>query len=256
MGTRSVTELKQPSFETVPVIDVLDGRVVRGVRGERNNYKPVLPVFCHSSDPITIARSYRDQFCLQSLYVADLDRILGKGDNLEVIKNLKDLFPDPGHVYCDPGISTSEELEMLHSFIDNLVIGTETLQSLQLFEEAISIFKSDKVSASLDIKGGKVLNNSRELQGLEPVQVASLIAGTSVQRMFIIKLDSVGTGEGTDLDFYSNLQVPGVKLIPGGGIKNLKDVVSLKAAGFAGCMVASSFYSGVITPQDIRSIDD
>jgi phosphoribosylformimino-5-aminoimidazole carboxamide ribotide isomerase len=246
--------LKSNFFEVVPVIDILGGTVVRGVKGERNNYKPVSPIFCHSSDPLTVARSYKEKFDFQSIYVADLDRITGKGNNLDVICQLKKFFQDPGHVYCDPGISGSEELETVHPFIDNLVIGTETLQSLRIFEKAIITLGSDKVTASLDIKAGKVLSQSRELQQLEPARASRLLAETGVRKMFVIKLDAVGTGEGIDFDFYSSLKTSGMKLLPGGGIKNLRDIIRLKLAGFAGCMVASSLYSGAIIPSDLQGI--
>ncbi|RLI83702.1 HisA/HisF family protein, partial [Archaeoglobales archaeon] len=69
------------------VTDLLNGIVVRGVSGKREEYKPVhlesklnLP----SSDLFVVIREIKPK----NLYVADLDRIMGKGDNIDAIEKL------------------------------------------------------------------------------------------------------------------------------------------------------------------------
>lgn len=64
-------------MEIIPVIDILNGVVVHGVRGEREKYEPIKSVLCNSSDPLEVANVFKE-LGFKSLYVADLDSILKK----------------------------------------------------------------------------------------------------------------------------------------------------------------------------------
>ena len=41
----------------IPVIDLLDGQVVRGVRGERARYRPIESALCRGSEPLAVSRA-------------------------------------------------------------------------------------------------------------------------------------------------------------------------------------------------------
>lgn len=239
-------------FEIIPVIDLLGGTVVRGIKGERHNYKPVEPVFYNSSDPLDIATSYRDYFNFSSIYIADLDRITGRGDNLEVVKSIKKLFPNPGQVYCDPGINDSGEIDRLSSYIDNLVIGTETLSSLQLISDATGTFGMEKVTLSLDIKNGKVLSRAKELASIDPHDAVDKLVSAGIKRMFIIVLDAVGSFSGVNTGSYSFLQEDDLAVYLGGGVRDINDITRLRKGGYSGCLIASCLYNGSITPEHIH----
>ncbi|MHA1168167.1 MAG: HisA/HisF-related TIM barrel protein [Candidatus Hodarchaeales archaeon] len=244
---------KSNLFEIIPVIDLLDGSVVRGVKGERNCYKPVEPVFCNSSDPLAIAASYRDYFNFSSIYIADLDRITGQGNNLDTVKKVKDFFPDPGQVYCDPGIKDSSELNYLSTYVDNLVIGTETISSLQLISDAGGVFGTDRVTLSLDIKNGQVLSHAKELIRLDPLNtVSKILTAGNIQRLFIIVLDAVGSFSGVNSRSYSSLQRDDLAVYLGGGVSDLDDITRLRKSGYSGCLIASCLYNGSVTPEQVR----
>ncbi len=70
----------------IPVIDLRDGKAVRGRSGDRERYRPVesrLPggAAVDLSDPALLLSAYRALLRPDMVYVADLDRILGRGDN-------------------------------------------------------------------------------------------------------------------------------------------------------------------------------
>ena len=67
----------------IPVMDLLDGRVVQAIKGEREQYKPVKSVLCDTSEPVDVARAFRDQLGLSEIYIADLDAIMGRGSHRE-----------------------------------------------------------------------------------------------------------------------------------------------------------------------------
>src|SRR5437867_1140894 len=68
----------------LPVLDLMAGRVVRGIAGRRHEYQPLAP----TSDPRTIAESFRDRFGLGTLYLADLDAIAGQAPALCLYERL------------------------------------------------------------------------------------------------------------------------------------------------------------------------
>src|SRR5947207_1285495 len=66
----------------VPVIDLMHGQVVRGVAGNRSEYRPIESQIASDAEPATIARSLVERFGFKIVYVADLDAIQGGSPNL------------------------------------------------------------------------------------------------------------------------------------------------------------------------------
>ena len=48
----------------IPVLDVLNGVIVRGVGGRRNEYRPVESVLTQSARPLDVAQAFRDRLSL------------------------------------------------------------------------------------------------------------------------------------------------------------------------------------------------
>ena len=70
--------MSKDTFRLIPVLDVQDRIAVHAVGGIRSHYRPLHTKLHASSDPIAIARAYRDVLGLNELYLADLDAIAGK----------------------------------------------------------------------------------------------------------------------------------------------------------------------------------
>ena len=67
-------------MDVIPVLDVQDGVVVRAVRGDSANYRPLETPLAATSDPVDVAKGLRALYPFRRLYVADLDGIAGRGD--------------------------------------------------------------------------------------------------------------------------------------------------------------------------------
>ncbi|MHA1299631.1 MAG: hypothetical protein ACTSO9_09370 [Candidatus Helarchaeota archaeon] len=46
----------------IPVIDVLEGNVVHGKKGERNKYIPIESMICSDSIPLNVAITFKSKF--------------------------------------------------------------------------------------------------------------------------------------------------------------------------------------------------
>src|SRR5260370_33519597 len=77
-------------MRVVAVLDLKDGRVVRGVGGRRGDYRPIVSRLTASSRPLDAARAFRDRFGLMELYDADLDALSGAAPAIDVFAALRD----------------------------------------------------------------------------------------------------------------------------------------------------------------------
>src|SRR4051794_10424287 len=96
----------------LPVLDLLDGVVVRGIAGKRGEYRPICSHLAAGSEPLAIARGFRSHFGLNALYVADLDAILHARPNLAHYRQLAD---DGFELLVDAGLRETAQAEQLLS---------------------------------------------------------------------------------------------------------------------------------------------
>lgn len=75
-------------MRVIPVIDILKGKAVQAIMGERKKYQPIKTVLTPSPDPLDIAVAFKELFNFNELYIADLDAIQGSASNIEVIKKI------------------------------------------------------------------------------------------------------------------------------------------------------------------------
>src|SRR5262249_42377243 len=61
----------------IPVLDVMNGVVVRGVAGRRSEYRPLVSRLTPSCRPEDVAAALHSHFGFTEFYVADLDAIAG-----------------------------------------------------------------------------------------------------------------------------------------------------------------------------------
>lgn len=72
--------MSQRQFKVIPVVDVRHGAAVRAVKGDRSSYRPLeTPLVPGTSDPVAVALGFRRLYPFDTLYLADLDGIEGRG---------------------------------------------------------------------------------------------------------------------------------------------------------------------------------
>jgi phosphoribosylformimino-5-aminoimidazole carboxamide ribotide isomerase len=239
-------------MKIIPVIDVLNGIAVHGIRGERKRYQPLKSLLCNSADPLEIAFAF-ESLGFSSLYLADLDAILGKTVNLDiyqqiVTKTTLDLMVDAGVA------DIPKARKVLDTGISKIVIGSETLKNLDFVSQAVSAFGEDKVIVSVDQKGGKMLSASEAIASMDAVSFAQQLAGLGVRQVILLDLDRVGTEHGTNLALMKNiLEKTEVKVLVGGGIRSLKELEQLRTLGVSGALVATVLHNGKVTVDELKA---
>jgi phosphoribosylformimino-5-aminoimidazole carboxamide ribotide isomerase len=235
----------------IPVIDVLGGRVVHAVRGRRKEYQPLKSNLCASTDPVDVAAALKG-LGFGELYVADLDAITRGQANFSIFKNIAD--KTGLELMVDAGVDDLKKAEsVLESHVSKVIIGTETLPSASLVAEAVELFGSEKIMVSLDLMGNQVISGF-ELGALkDPLALLREFQEAGVSQIIVLDLARVGSGEGVNMPFLKKvLRNSKAKVFVGGGVRDVKDLVELKALGVFGVLVATALHSGKISLKELR----
>jgi phosphoribosylformimino-5-aminoimidazole carboxamide ribotide isomerase len=234
----------------IPVIDILNGVAVHAVKGKRSEYQPLKSVLCSSADPLAVACKFRS--CgFSELYVADLDAIMAKGENLAVLQKIADKTGLA--LMVDAGISDIDGAERLfRGVVAKVIVGTETLPSLSCLKEMLQQFGSEKVVVSLDLKNGKVLSKSPSIAALDVFELARNLEKIGVCELIVLDLARVGSEEGVDMALLEKLlRELKVKVDVGGGVRDIDDLAALKLLGVHGVLLATALHSGKISVDEL-----
>ncbi|MEM2097392.1 MAG: HisA/HisF-related TIM barrel protein [Methanothrix sp.] len=221
------------------VMDIYNGEVVHAVRGERSCYRPIntFSRMVSTSDPIEIV----EILAPKEVYIADLDRLSGSGDNLQVIESIS----SRAITMADIGISSISDLSLLPESATP-VLGTETA-SVDLISKASDL---RDVVVSIDMKHRRVISKSGDL---DPLDLIKDMNDLDLLGIILLELDRVGTSEGTDIEFLSRAVASSDHpILVGGGVRGLSDIDALKEIGVQGVLVATSVHSGGIPLEMIR----
>ena len=76
-------------MRVIPVLDIKDGLVVRGIGGRRDEYRPIASKLTASCQPVDVARAFRDLLGLEEIYLADLDAIAGARPAWDIYREIQ-----------------------------------------------------------------------------------------------------------------------------------------------------------------------
>jgi len=232
--------------QVIPVLDLLDGRVVRAVRGERSAYQPIVSTLAAGSEPLPIARALLERCARPQqeplLYVADLDAIQGRAAHVATLQNLLDHLPDLT-LWLDAGFADAYQAAALcHRFGESAsrvraVFGSESLRSTA----ALAELARDTAVLSLDSKRALAIDPSGSWQrpDLWP------------RTVIVMTLDRVGAASGPDLQMLRRLrgQAPDRVWVGAGGVRSAADLLEAGVAGASAWLVASALHDGQLDPR-------
>jgi phosphoribosylformimino-5-aminoimidazole carboxamide ribotide isomerase len=233
----------------VPVIDLLNGQVVRGVAGRRAEYRPIQSRLVPGAAPADVARAFRDRFGFTALYLADLDAIAGRAPATAVYRDLHQLG---FRLWVDAGIHGADDAAALVAAgVHSVVAGLETVAGPQAVGQLCDRLGPDRVVFSLDLKGGQPLTRPGLWPG-DPWDIALNAIGRGVRRLLVLDLARVGVGEGVGTEALCarlRRHDAGLEITAGGGVRGVEDVERLHACGVDYVLVASDLHDGRIAPD-------
>ena len=247
----SLTKIEEDKLKIIPVLDILDGVAVHAVRGRRKEYKPLGSELVASADPLEVAVVFKN-LGFNELYVADLDAISGKKPNIHIIKRISD--ETRLRLMVDAGVADLPRAEeLLKNHVSKVVIGTETLPTIRFVGEAIECFGKNRVVVSLDLKDGKVLGTPELGKFKNPADILRGLQEMGLEQIIILDLSRVGSDEGVNMPLLR--EILGrfkLKVLVGGGVRDLKDLLELERMGVFGVLLATALHSGRIRVEEAR----
>ena len=244
-------------MRVIPVIDLLNGLGVHAVKGRRKNYRPVKSVLCDTPEPLAVARAFRDRLNLNEVYVADLDAILDPRQNRHR-KIIADIACREGmDVILDAGVSNIDDIrELIDSGIRKVVIGAETLRTLDAVHDIPAKIHRSRLVFSLDLRAGKILSQCPALAAMEPLEAAAYLQPAGWGELILLDLGRVGgeEGIGTLLAAEVRAKLPVLRLLVGGGLAGPDELVALQSLGVRGVLTASALHRGIITAGHLSAL--
>ncbi|HEY1305252.1 MAG TPA: HisA/HisF-related TIM barrel protein [Vicinamibacterales bacterium] len=247
------------AFELTGVIDVREGRAVHARGGHRARYEPVSAlagVAIAAGDAEALASHYVDRLGIQTLYVADLDAILGGAVQDELLCGLAAAGTP---LWIDTGIRSVDSASRAFDLgATRVVVGLETLPSFETLEDICSKIGGDRVVFSLDLRNGQPLTREPAIQSMSATALAARAADAGARTLVVLDLARVGMGAGLDIALLTNINesAPGLVSFAGGGVRDWNDLVSLSNAGCSGALVATALQNGTLTAAHITAARD
>ncbi|MHA2499374.1 MAG: HisA/HisF-related TIM barrel protein [Candidatus Hodarchaeales archaeon] len=241
-------------MKIIPVLDIKGGKVVKGQGGLRDEYKPLKTTILlppsKASEPLLLLQTLEKKLGFKEFYVADLDSIEGKGDNVDILESLR--ANSKANILLDAGIRRKSDVSKVpDGFI--AVVASETLLNYNLLSDLVEILHPTAVWFSLDLKKGHLIAPEGSNLPSAPTEAADLVAASNIAGLLAIELDRVGQNTGPNSSVVQkitkNLSIP---VYWGGGVRNLEDLRDLEALNCSGCLISSALHSGSIRMEQLN----
>ncbi len=225
----------------IPVIDLMAGKAVHAVRGERDRYLPLATPLCDDADPVTLISGYRKLYPFPIIYVADLDSILGSGDNMNAMRRMTAGYP---HIvfWLDAGFNSAGKVS---AAVDpdriRPVIGSECQQSALSCASLLKECRCHQPILSLDYGAGGFMGPR------------DLLNATSCwpREVIVMTLDRVGVMAGP---IPAAARDDGRHYYAAGGVRGPEDIIGLQRAGYRGVLLASALHKQGIAPGELHRL--
>lgn len=227
-------------------IDIMDGKVVRLVRGDPSN------VIVYNSNPHRVLQSF-ESMRFDGVHVVDLDAALEvRGDNLELIRDLV-RGVERVQVQVGGGLRDRERISrLLRVDVDRVVLGTIIFTDPGSVSSLIRDFGPERFVAALDYRGRNIVYKGwRDKTDISLREGYELVLNMGLRNVLTTNTDRDGTLSGPDVLCFSSLP-PEYKSITyvSGGITTPKHVIELRRLGVKGTIIGRALYEGIYLPSE------
>lgn len=226
-------------MDFLPAIDIRNGRVVRLTQGEQTRQT------VYGDDPIAVAERFIREGA-RWVHVVDLDRALGTGSNLEIVRALIRRLGSRAQVQLGGGFRT---LELVQGAVEmgaaRVVIGTAAAMGKEFVPAVTSAVGAGRLAVAIDVRRGYVaVRGWTETSDRRAHDLAREVLQQGIDTLVYTDIERDGMMGGADLSGATELQAMGARVIASGGVAGLADIHSACVAGLAGIIVGRAIYEG------------
>ena len=232
-------------MQYVVVLDLFDGDVVHAVRGERATYRPLVSPLAGSSTPSVVLAGLSQVYPFAYCYVADLNALQARNNSDHEIAAL--VAQHPALEFWIDGAFGARPMLPTYLAAPNAraVVGSESLSSVDAYYDlraALAAYREPVLS--LDFMGNRA-SGPASLFTTPALWTSQVIA---------MNLARVGAAAGPDFDLIKRLQQQptGSTVVAAGGVRNLDDLLALRARGVKFVLLASALHQQTIGNAELR----
>jgi phosphoribosylformimino-5-aminoimidazole carboxamide ribotide isomerase len=223
------------TFEVIPAIDVLEGRVVRLRAGGRG------AVTIEGGDPVELATRFADEGAGR-LHLVDLDGAFTGKPSLDLLRSIATATELP--VQVGGGYRSLDSVAAaLEAGANRVMVGTAALDPAFL-AAAVSRF-GDGLVVAIDARDGLVVVDGwTRASSSSPSSFATRCADAGVARLLVTSTARDGSLAGPDLELLYEVLACGLPTIAAGGIASVADLLAVREAGCEAAISGSALLQG------------
>ncbi len=225
-------------MEIIPAIDLKAGAAVQLVGGNVDDER------VHIDDPVQQAKTFVEQGA-RWIHIVDLDRALGTGSNLNLIRRLIDEVPSPRY-QVGGGIRFTEDIDDLLTLgAARVIVGTRAVTD-EKWSQHVAERYGKRVMIAVDARGDDVLIHGwKESSGRQLLDLTRQADGWGTGGFVYTDVVREGRMEGANIAGVERLaKAVKAPVIASGGISSLDDLKALDAAGAWGAVIGMAAYTG------------
>ncbi len=220
-----------------PAIDILEGRAVRLLYGDKNKVTDY-------GDPVDRAKAWID--CgAEILHIVDLSGAFeGKSAINRVLEKICALGVP---VQSGGGLRSLKAIqERIASGASRVILGTVCVEQPEVFEEAVSLY-GEKIVAGIDAKKGKfAVRGWTESAEISAYDFGKRAYALGVKDAVFTDVGRDGALSGVNVEETVCMAETGLNVIASGGIRDMDDLYALREKRVYGAILGRSIYTGSI----------
>ena len=223
-----------------PAIDIIDGKCVRLTKGIADD-KTI-----YQYSPLDMAKTYQDAG-FNTIHVVDLDATLGKGNNNQVLSQIRRKIDI--NIEVAGGIrSKNAIIDKINDGFNTIVIGTFAIKNIDdvlNFDDTLI----EKLSIALDIKDNQIASHGwQETTNQSLKNIIDKYNKRPIHSYFVTDVANDGMLSGLNMETFNSIKKLTDKHITiGGGVKDLNDIELSRSNGFNNVVVGKAIYENKIS---------
>ena len=229
----------------IPAIDLMDGEVVRLLKGEektKTSYRAM-------GDPVKVAKTWEKQGA-EYLHVIDLDAALGLGNNQETIRNILGSTGIP--VQVGGGIRSHEYAKsILEEGVNRIMVSSMAFNNVTILKMLLSEYGPGRVIVALDHSNNLIKTRGwREGTEISIITALEEYSELGAKLFLVTDIERDGTLKGPDIENLRRIIKDDYRIIVAGGIGSISDLISVKELGAEAVIVGKALYEGRFNLHD------
>ena len=223
-----------------PAIDIIDGKCVRLTKGIADD-KTI-----YQYSPLDMAKTYQDAG-FNTIHVVDLDATLGKGNNNQVLSQIRRKIDI--NIEVAGGIRSKDAIiDKINEGFNTIVIGTFAIKNI---DDVLNFDDSliEKLSIALDIKDNQIASHGwQETTNQSFKHIIDKYNKRPIHSYFVTDVANDGMLSGLNIETFNSIKKLTNKHITiGGGVKDLNDIELSRSNGFNNVVVGKAIYENKIS---------